>query len=252
MRARRRAKVKVKRRHRDGSSRAARRSRSRNANKPPKHMVISAGDSKYTVEYSPKETTRGSIARKWEEVEKGGKAYMFDRGASIPTLSFSIIVASTDHRSVEGDLKRLMALAGTTKDVKIKYSKLENGVWHITSMDIRSVQRHDKSQAVIWAEVDLQLTSATAVKRNASPVDKAGKSKKKPKIASAAYKSTKNVKHKVKKGDSLTKISQQYRGSSDYADIARLNNIKDPSVLPYGRTFNVPVQETRRSSGRGD
>ena len=51
------------------------------------------------------------------------------------------------------------------------------------------------------------------------------------------------VNYKVKKGDTLSKIAQQYTGNAlRYDEIAKLSNIKNPDRLEVGQNIVIPKQ----------
>ncbi|TQV73054.1 LysM peptidoglycan-binding domain-containing protein [Aliikangiella marina] len=62
--------------------------------------------------------------------------------------------------------------------------------------------------------------------------------------AAKIFKTNRTTQYKVKQGDTLGKIAQDWLGNSLYfVSIAKLNNIRRPNALQPGKTITIPVTE---------
>lgn len=200
-------------------------------------IYLNRTQSKLVVPWAPRETTYSDLNGTWEE--KGKK---FVRGrAPRPKMSFTIILGSKTTMDAEltNQVLLLKNYARAKRPVHVSYSRLEGGLWRITSLEVRSIARHSTSGAVSRAEVDIEFTSVSGFGTFTGPLT--NKHKKKSKKKGKRKKKGKGRIYVVKKGDTLSEIAERfYHNSHKWPQIAKANGVKNPRLLQIGKRLRIP------------
>jgi nucleoid-associated protein YgaU len=125
------------------------------------------------------------------------------------------------------------AEAGTR--LKITYGGFESGTWRITECSIRTIYRGQTHNDFTAAEVTLTFSEVQDIAIGTGPVSGGGTSK------PPATKTPSVKTYVVKRGDTLSKISYKFYGTtSKWRKIADYNKIKNPKTLAVGKKLKIP------------
>ena len=200
------------------------------------HILSESGKFALLVDYAPREIEYGGLALDWAQADRSGeKPLLLHKAVPLKTMSFSFLMADRSlQRPQTSKIAQLVALAGSTERVVVRFSPTEQGLWRITDCKVSSEQRTDATDEVARATVSLTLTQASDPAAAVGPISK-------PKSSA----STKSVgrSYTVKKGDSLWAIAKRYYGAgSKWPRIfdANRNKIKNPNLIYPGQTFTIP------------
>jgi LysM repeat protein len=144
-----------------------------------------------------------------------------------PTLKFT----------ADAVARQLTTWANNGTRLRVEYGSFENGTWRITSISTRSIQRGWETNNFTVAEITLTFTEVVDMKVGTGPVSGGTRAKTSNKKATKSPTRT----YTVRKGDTLTKISQKYYGTaSKWRKIADANKIKNPNKIRIGQKLKIP------------
>lgn len=211
----------------------------------PKKMVISpvGQDSGLVVPYAPRSVTLSDKAATWGTVSRTGQDPLVVRETSNPDkMSFTLFFGSIDgNRVCTPDINKLENYARLDVPLKIRYSSMEEGEWHISSLSFTSSVRRPTDHEWTQATAEVEFVRSTGGAEGIGPVT-GGKGSGKSKDASGH-----TVEYKVKQGDTLHSIANKFfKDTSRWKDIAKWNNIKDPKKLKVGQVLKIKLPGKRK------
>lgn len=189
------------------------------------------------VPYAPREVDFDNLSSGWEEVYRAGRDSQVVQGESPrPRMSFTLYFANqSPDAPVANKLRLLSRWARGNKNLNINYSSWESGLWVVTSMGMRSIQRNSDDDEITRAEVDIEFMRVGDLSSWLGPISggyKPGGGGGKPK----------NRFYVVKKGDTLMKIARKMYGNpKKWRKIAKANKITNPRRLKVGRKLKIPA-----------
>lgn len=126
-------------------------------------ILTKSGKRLFKVPYAPQEVSHTQLGRRWSEVERASKAPLLIKGnGQLRKMSMTMVVAFRDNqRSIENKLKQLSKVCRSGEKIRVKYGKLETGVWRVTQFDVNGTMRNRKGE-ISRAEVTLEFTSIGA------------------------------------------------------------------------------------------
>ena len=203
------------------------------------HIVQIDGKNGFGVPIAPVEVEYSNMGLNWTEINRDGRLpYLVHESNKLPTISFTLTLAksSDPYWDATGALKVLKNIANSKTPVKIRYGgHFESSLlWRCSNFSFRSIRRHPNTQAITRAEVDLEFKMVQDVIIKTGPVgggadNSGGNSGGSNKIQKPNVKNAGKRKYKVKKGDTLHKLSYKfYKKSRYWRYLADINKIKNP------------------------
>lgn len=191
------------------------------------------------VPYAPREVSTTGLADPWEEISRDARTPLLLRnGRSLPRHSFALFLGSYDwNEPVVDQLNYLIGLAQSKQRVRISFSSWETGTYRITRLDVQSTTRHELTQEITRATVDIELIRDQDPAKNTGPVNGGvqnnGESYSDPRP---------RRQYRVQKGDTLIKIAiKVYKDQRMWRKIAKENDIRHPKkALTVGRMIWLP------------
>lgn len=208
-----------------------------NASGNPKMQIIAEGGVAFTVPYAPREGALGGVTPTFETVNRGGrKPLLLESGGQLETYSFDLVIGHPDPQvSVDDDLAKLRALAGSGKRLKVRLDEVTSRhPWRMTEYSQQTIGRVSGSNAASRALVSITLTEVSDAAVNLGPLTggKAGSGDKdRPKFVIW----TKNM--------TLRGLAEKYYGkASAWHKIAddKRNRIRDPKKIKVGTKVYLP------------
>lgn len=195
------------------------------------------------------------LAARWEEVARAQARPALElAGEQLARLSIEAVFDSTRKAadgvpaSVEPELGRLRLMANppsSDRSVVFAYGDHEtylsaSGAWVITSLEVTSLRRRDEDNALVRAEVAIELTEHSLGPRPAQP----GTASAAPvgPVSSVGQQVAQRRRYTVRAGDTLYGIAQAIYGSTArWRELAEVNSIRDLRDVVAGVVLVIPV-----------
>jgi LysM repeat protein len=202
-------------------------------------IVQTDGKNDFGLLLAPREVNYDNWGVNWTQVARDGKRpYLVKESIKLPTISFSTILAKAEDPfwDATSTLRRLKNLASSTVPVTITYGGYfeSSYIWRCTNFSFASVYRHPTTNAITQATVEFEFTLVQDAVISTGPVSGGARS------TWGVPTKTKNLgkrKYKVKKGDTLHKLSLKFYKSSRYwrylADLNKIKHVKPGKTIKY-------------------
>jgi hypothetical protein len=206
---------------------------------PKKMRIAPVGESGgLNIPYAPRSVTLSDKAATWATVSRTGQSPLVVKETTNPDkMAFTLFFGSVEeNRACTAEIKKLESYAALDVPLKIRYSLMEEGEWHISSLTFTSAVRRPTDHEWTQATAEVEFVRSTGGAMGVGPVTGgkgAGKSK---------DESGHTVEYKVKQGDTLHSIANKFfKDTSRWKDIARWNNISDPKKLKVGQILKIKL-----------
>lgn len=203
---------------------------------PAARMTLTAGEIEVSVPYAPRNVSYDNRGLEWTEQARPGRAPLLTTGTErLSTIAYDLMIATTDsEQTVESVLVGLERMANSKDPITVSYGPREAGLWRMTKFSYASTQRHPDTNQITQASATIELTRASDAGNYSIPVKGGG--------GKGGGKGGRT--YKVKKGDTLVKISQKfYKTPKHWRYIAKVNKIRNPKrkgSLKVGRKLKIP------------
>jgi hypothetical protein len=205
----------------------------------PKMVIVSETGRRITVPYAPVEVDHDGEAPVWVELDRSLRHPALEfAGMGLQRRTFPLNVVRDGHEPVEDLLNELRLVTRRRERVTISSMGVSlGGVWRITDLAYRSRKRQEGTNAIVRADVNLEIRRAADVDLAVGPVT-GGVSKAAP---PSTAEEPKVRRYTVKAGDTLWAIAQRtYGDGAKWNRIADANGIRDPRTLKVGQVLTLP------------
>lgn len=230
---------------------------------PPFRMLGSRG-SRLQVPYAPLPVSHSGLATTWAKVDRPLRAPLPILGPDpLHAMSFDLTIARrSPWASVEDWVTALRKIGRSGEAFTVSYGPLEAGLWHIETLELVVDGRAPGTNHATRVVAHLELTAADSVAElgpmsggsgGARPVTgpapstagapKGTGSAAPPRGATPAPKQKAAARtYTVRKGDSLSRISQlMYGSTAHWRAIADLNAIANVNLIRPGQVLKIPA-----------
>lgn len=200
------------------------------------------------VPYAPREVTYTRGSDYADVARVGKKPALVWKNTTRKEISMTLTVADKYGASNSPTAPKLLVSADSTTDqitgwadrgtrLRVTYGPYESGIWRITNLSIRSIQRTSESNnQFTLAELTITFTEVVDPKVGTGPVS--GGVKPAPSKTTSAPKTRT---YTVRKGDTLWGISIKYYGTgTKWRKIADANKIKNVNSIKPGQVLKIP------------
>lgn len=168
----------------------------------------------------------------------GRKPLALRDGDGLTTLGLTFTLARADHQEpIEDYLRALATIAGSGHRITlVNMSPQERGPWRISDVTVTGELKQHGTNQITRATVTLALVEASDANPKIGPVSG----------GHGGHGPGKHPKfYTIRKGDTLRKIANRFYGDPGvWRQIAKANNIKDPTRLKVGRKIKLPKVNT--------
>jgi hypothetical protein len=140
-------------------------------------LTVSTVDYKYFFKATaaPVEVSYSGYGYTWSETPRAGKTpLLLMESWALPKTSFTMQYADEMNPNFDctPGLQQLAFMAGQMSPVLLKYGVYFESTrrWRITRFDFTSKRRHPTTDAITWAEINLEFTQANDVVLTTGPV----------------------------------------------------------------------------------
>lgn len=199
------------------------------------------------VPYAPRTVTLSDKSATWATVSRTGQSPLVVKETDNPDkMAFTLFFGHKDwDRVCTPQIKKLESYALLDTPLKIKYSSMEEGEWHISSLTFTSSVRRPSDHEWTQATAEVEFVRSTGGAEGLGPVT-GGKGGGKSKDDKGH-----TVEYKVKQGDTLHTIANKFfKDTSRWKDIAKWNDIKDPKKLKVGQVLKIKLPGKSKGKGK--
>jgi hypothetical protein len=218
--------------------------------KHPKATLATASGLRITLPYAPVVVERNGTAAVYSAVNRPGrKPRVRKTGGQLERLAYSLTITARDNQtSVETLLRQLRKAAAAGERVTFTHGPSEAGAWYLEEFSTSSALRQHGTNAITRAEATITLVEASDGVTNVGPAtggsSRPGGSKGGSGRDSDA---TRWRTHRVKKGETLGKIADDYYGNPLlWRVIADANKIRNPDRIKVNQTLRIPPKPRKK------
>ena len=194
----------------------------------------------FTAPYSPKQVDYYVTGRRYNEVDRPDrKPITTSPGISLKQISMDLFIGSINFEdSVDTELATLEKLAQSKSRIIVEYDPRTAGIWNITNLDFKSIERQSGTNIITRAEANIEFTEAVGFGTKGAVASLVQGTSQSTSAASTVKNAPKT--YKIKSGDTLSGISTKFYGTPNkWRQIADANNL-DPRTLKVGKQIRIP------------
>lgn len=214
----------------------------------PKATLATASGLRITLPYAPVAVERNGTAPVFSAVPRPGlKPRVRKTGGQLERLAYSLTITAKDNQtSVETLLRQLRRAAAAGERVTFTHGPSEAGAWYLEEFSTTSELRQHGTNNITRADATVTLVEASDGVTNVGPTT-GGSTRPGGKASGRGTDATRWHTYKVKKGDTLGKIADDYYGNPLlWRVIADANKIRNPDRLAVGQTLRIPPKPRKK------
>lgn len=217
------------------------------APKHPRAYIATDTGLKVALPFAPVESSIGGLADPFETLDRPGRRPLLRRsGDSLPTVSFTVVLARTDNQSsVHGEITMLREIAYSGARVTVGgLSSYEAGPWRMTGCDVTILARAYGSNRVTRAEVAITLTTDSDVTIRPSSKGPTTGGHKTPKPKPKHKPKPVNRYYTLRRGETLSHVALKFYGDPNaWKPIATASKIRNVRSIPAGKRLTIPPRK---------